>query len=143
MAAITLSNELSIEQLDELVRSQLGEAIEIIRKNNRLRIKESSWSGCNVTLKNRKGINRCYIFGFMPSVLARLGLLFGIFGVFSLISTLAFGEFNVVAGGIIPFFIFFILLSLPSKKLVKRVTQIIEDHESDQNSTNSTAALEL
>ena len=141
MASITLPKELTIDKLDELVRSKLSDTFKVTTKNNRLSIKKNTWSGCKVTLKQRKGQNRCYLFGFMPSILARLGLLVVIFGVFSVIATVLIGEFSLVAGGIIPFFIFFMVISLPSRNLVKQVTQIIEDHNADQNSSTSTQTL--
>ncbi|MEZ4811376.1 MAG: efflux RND transporter periplasmic adaptor subunit [Allomuricauda sp.] len=133
MSRVNVTKEATIEILAEHIRSHLGDSVQFKIKNNRLSIEENQFSGCHVTLRQKNGSNRCYVFGFMPSIGARLGLLIGILAFFSIVTSLIIGEFNPIAGGVIPFVIYFLLIDLPSRKLVGKVTQIIRESSFNQD----------
>ncbi len=64
----------------------------------------------------------------MPSTALRAGTFAGVVAIFSTVTTLVLGEFNLVGGGLIPLLVFFMLMGIPSRELVGDVVSIIRHH---------------
>jgi hypothetical protein len=119
---------LSAEQLAALLRHELGSDVEVSATEKRVRLVESHTQGCAIHLKQEGDRTFCSgPNGYVPSHLARLGLLLGILALASLGTTAMMGGWHISVGGFIPLMLFFYLQGwvLP-KKLVQRVSASME-----------------
>ncbi len=131
MATLRLKEPTTLEEIGILLESRLPGRFGVEIKNNYLRLVENNAKGCVASLRSRNGENTCSVMGFMPSIALRAGLLVGTIVTLSLITSLVFGELNVLLGGAIPLVIVYVSMRLPSRDLVADIAAVIENELAD------------
>lgn len=126
MAKYTLEKQFSPEKIVEYLADEMGDGLkinfkELKPKHNKIYIRKNAAIGC--TLRHVDEDNSMVYFGPFPywSVWVAFALLIGFLIIFSVIVTLATGQYNFVIGGLIPIFLTAISVRFLSVNLIKQV----------------------
>lgn len=130
MAYINFEKIMTVEEIQALLRNNLGSKISVEIKKKRIEVVQDASKGCVVMLGKKDGRTFAMITGFMPSGGLRAVLTIIPFGIwFFLLFSLA-QSMNVLIigllGGLLPILLLTIMRA-PSRELVSRVERILRN----------------